>query len=196
MCWNLEEGKHILSSASGVVAPTWKGLLQCLGCLTHVSASPWYYEKLISGDTGKHWGLSSEGRSQDSLECGREFSHCKGRSETFPCLLHLHLGICRTFEARLNFIIFSMPSILFFFLMFKPDFFLQEWFWDSLHSSDSILHWYLAIIPYQLLGASRRGQHSHRVHFSCESAKGFVVDWRWKKRLTCRKDMLLCWVVR
>lgn len=161
-----------------------------------MSGSPWHCANLISGESGKHWGLTSGCGGRDSLGCGKEFSCCKGRKETSPCCWHIHLGMWGTFAGCLNLRVFSMPSVLFSFFVFKPEFLLQEWFWDSLYSSDSSSCWYLAVTPYQILGAPGWRQHSNRVHFSCEATNGFMVGWRWKKRLTERKELLLCWVSR
>lgn len=113
-----KKGKHILSYAFGVVAPTWKGLLQCQGCLMHVSDSPWHCAKLISGDMGEHWGLTSGCRGWENMECGKEFNCCKGRTETSPCLWRIHLAVWGTFGGCLNLLIFSMSSVLFSFFMF------------------------------------------------------------------------------
>lgn len=59
-----------------VCSPTWKGLLQCQGCLTLVSTmdnvqSPWRCAKLISGENGEHSGLKSGYKCRDSLDCGK-----------------------------------------------------------------------------------------------------------------------------
>lgn len=175
MCWNLGDGE---------IYP-----LVCFLCgPSHVErASPvpgmpgeYVYQSMTACEAdfwGNGRGLWSGFGFRDGLECWKKFNCCKGRTNiSLPSHIH-HEEFWEKLE---DFI-----------------FFLHEWFWDSLHSSDSNPGWYIATIPYQLLGTNvqGRGWHSHRLHFSCAATKGPVVGWRWKKRLTHRKDVLICWVL-